>query len=102
LNGNDEPKVVFPFFAYYIADWPEGKKVTLLRDGKLTDLPCHSCFVPNTSLNILSEETRNIKIRTNEKMKEVSKEASQMMSKRGSIMKGRDLAKKYSIHPYPV
>jgi len=69
LDGFSE--IIHSLLAYFICDWPEGKRITLTKDGTLTALPCYGCLVPTEQLVELSKRTRNYDIRLVGRYKEL-------------------------------
>lgn len=93
---------VFPYFCYYTADWPEGKKVTLLKDGKATAKPCHGCDVPRDDLDKISNATREHTFRTHSEMKQHLSRYKDLQGKKGKKKEAQELLRVESFHPYEV
>ena len=86
----------FPFFAYYQADWPEGKKVTLLKDGRNTAKPCHGCLVPKEDLDKISHTIRATPFRTHDSIRGIIRQIEGCKTKASK----KKLETEHSLHPY--
>jgi len=80
-----------------MADWPEGKKITLLKDSKQTKLPCHGCMVPNDQLQIINDEIRTLPLKTHAQFQGLYEQASKLSS-----TQKKALEKEHSFHAYQV
>jgi len=87
----------FPFFCYYMADWPEGKKITLLKDSNKTKLPCHGCMVTNDQLQIINDGIRTLPLKTHAQFQGLYEQASKLSSTQKQV-----LEKEHSFHAYQV
>jgi len=96
IDSDEKLRRVHPFFAYYIADWPEGCRVTLTMDGKLTKKPCHGCLIDCTNLGKLKNEARNATVRTHESVMNLHRQALNALNK----TEKKGIARDHSFHPY--
>jgi len=96
IDTDEKLRRVHPFFAYYIADWPEGCRVTLTMDGKLTKKPCHGCLIDCTNLGKLKNEARNATVRTHESVMNLYRQALNALNK----TEKKGIARDHSFHPY--
>jgi len=94
LDADGNERLCYPYFAYYIADWP-GSRVTLTKDGKMTNLPCHGCLVTLENLGVLNNTVRSCSVRTHDTVINLYEEAAA-----GNATQKKALAKKHSFHPH--
>jgi len=96
LDADGNERLCYPYFAYYIADWP-GSRVTLTKDGKMTNLPCHGCLVTLENLGVLNNTVRSCSVRTHDTVINLYEEAAA-----GNATQKKALAKKHSFHPHKI
>jgi len=95
-------RLVFPLFAYYAADWPEGKKITMTRDTKMTAEPCHACHIPKARLGEISPDIRKMEMKSVTKMRAIFDQAMELINTPKKKGEGRALLARYSLQEYAV
>lgn len=95
-DGEGKAHLCFPMLAYYQADWPETKKVTLTKDTNRTKKPCNGCEVSNEQLGEISDAIRKLPIKTHDGIRRQLEEYKLLRTSKAKS----EFLKSHSLHPY--